>query len=234
MIWLVTTALAQTTGQTASTATTADTSVGFVRTALHDKLEACHLVVHAEVATSVGVTLLGGKRRWVQTLEVLEVLHENHSRTALSAGDALPFFSLYDDSVPDTVALGHGTAARLAVGEEAVYFLVEATYTDTLSASHDVWSAHRVIVDPHALESSAEDSVVAAVDYGGTTGKIAGRPPAGRAILHRSADTYLWITAPFDPITDWASLRIHADTAADDGMPWSSFLTRVRAAAGQQ
>ncbi|MBX2802372.1 MAG: hypothetical protein KTR31_32130 [Myxococcales bacterium] len=236
MIWLVTTVLAQTTGQTASTAATADTSVGFVRTALHDKLEVVHLVVHAEVKTSAGVTLQGGKRAWVQTLEVLEAFHEDHSRTALSVGSTISFFSWYDDSLPSTALSHTAPAARLPVGEDGVYFLLQDNYTDASGVSHEAWYAHFERVQPHVLHSvrlTNAGSVVAPIDYGGTTGKIAGTALHGRSILRNDAGIYDWITRPVDLSLPHVEQRIETATAGASGMPWATFLVRVRTAAGE-
>ncbi|MBX2802371.1 MAG: hypothetical protein KTR31_32125 [Myxococcales bacterium] len=232
MIWLVSAALAQNTGSTASTG---DTSAGFVRTALHDKIETVDLVVHAEVTASAGVTLLGGKRRWVQTLEVLEAFHQDHSRTTLAAGDAISFFIRHDDSRPSGSVNLTPPAVRLDVGEEAVYFLEEDSYTDPASVTHEVWWAHFVEVNPGSDVPvyTSGGSIITPIDYGGTTGKIAGAAPYGSSILRHEAGVYDWINRPRDRSLPYLEQRIEAATAASNGMPWTTFTGRVRSAAGE-
>ncbi|MBX2797694.1 MAG: hypothetical protein KTR31_08505 [Myxococcales bacterium] len=220
------------------TAATGDTSAGFVRTGLHDKIEEAGLVVHAEVTASGGVSV-GKRRRWVQTLEVLEVFHEDHDRAALAVGDSISFFTWYDDSVPSVAPELMG-AARMPIGGEAVYFLDPYSYTESAGASVAVWRAV-LPPDPRTPDGRIYDSmvrqelsVVAALDYGGTTGVVAGRGPVGLALVLDKADAFEWITFPFEkPVPSLGAMRIDPATAAADAMPWATFLTRVRSASGE-
>lgn len=223
-----------TSGATGDTAATVD------RTRLHDKLEAVHLVVRAEVLTSAGVTVDGGERRWLQTLDVDEVLHQNHSGTSVAAGDVITFFTYFDDTPPPagSIVSGISTAERMPVGDEAVYFLVEHDYIDAAGVVQDVWRAKYWSVDPDAevdhlaVPSSPRGSVVAPIDYGGSIGLIAGDPPAGMSILRDDPDDWDWIIEPWENATSLATTRVEATTASTDGMPWATFLDRLRTAAG--
>ncbi|MBX2802306.1 MAG: hypothetical protein KTR31_31790 [Myxococcales bacterium] len=231
MIWFITAVLAQPTGQTAATG---DTSAGFVRTELHDRIEGSHLVVRARVDTSAGVTLQGGARRWVQDLEVLEIYRQNHSRTSLNVGDTIVFFDRYDDSIPNTCSSTCGP--RLPVGGEAVYFLDEAFYVDTAGTTQLTWSLHsHPWVSGYLNVTSASYllSVITSVDYGGTTGKVAGQATSGWTLVRNTVDSFEWIHDPMDPnSTSHETIRIDP-TAAEGAMSWTDFLSRVSTAAGQ-
>lgn len=179
------------------------------------------------------MTLLGGKRRWVQTFELLEVLRENHSRPAVVAGNSILFYSNFDDVAAYLAPAS--VAARLPVGDESVYFLVEHSYTDSTRTTHTTWTAHH---DPRSTFAGPWSA------FGGSSIRC-GAPrlwrdcvPAGgrRGVGHRGPCPSC-ATLQLPMIGSMVHGKRHGRhstpfDASAVGMPWTTFLNRVRTAAG--
>ena len=195
-------------------------------TVLHELVAASDLVVRGRVLEHRVVDLVGRPPATVETIEVLEVLHQDHGRPAVLRGDTIERFL---DQVGDD-RWGDVPDYEMDVGVHGVFLLVAHT-SEALDGTHEDWQAAWYL-PPGGPQYSRQFSMVAPTTFGDYPGLFAGSSQGAFAIADvRSELRFVAGGLEIDRGITW---RTEAYAAIEHGMPWEHFLAWVREVAAEQ